>query len=75
VALVRPEALQVLPDERGDAQVVSVAFLGSISRVYCRLRDGEQVVAQVSSAAGARLSPQDRVVLSVQDHPVLVVEE
>jgi putative spermidine/putrescine transport system ATP-binding protein len=52
-----------------------VAFLGSISRVYCRLRDGEQVVAQVSSAAGARLSPQDRVVLSVQDHPVLVVEE
>jgi putative spermidine/putrescine transport system ATP-binding protein len=73
VALVRPEALQVRRDDAGEAHVVSVAFLGSISRVYCRLSDGEQIAAQVSSAEGARLSPQDRVVLAVQDHPVLVV--
>jgi putative spermidine/putrescine transport system ATP-binding protein len=73
LALVRPEFIRVRPDASGTATVVSVAFLGSISRVYCRLADGRDVAAQVSSAEGARLSPQDPVTLAVDDQPVLVV--
>jgi hypothetical protein len=53
--------------------VLSVAFLGPISRVRCRLPDGQEVAAQVSSAEGARLSAEDRVALEVADQPVLVV--
>jgi putative spermidine/putrescine transport system ATP-binding protein len=73
VALVRPESVRVEPDPAGEVQVLSVAFLGSISRVHCRLADGTPVLAQVSSAEGARLSPQDRVRLAVDPSPVLVV--
>jgi putative spermidine/putrescine transport system ATP-binding protein len=73
VALVRPEAVSVRRDDASAAQVVSVAFLGSISRVHCRMPDDEIVLAQISSAEGARLSPQDRVALEIDDQPVLVV--
>ena len=73
IALVRPESVSVRRDDAGVAHVVSVAFLGSISRVHCRLPDDELVVAQISSAEGARLSPQDRVALEIDEQPVLVV--
>jgi putative spermidine/putrescine transport system ATP-binding protein len=81
-ALVRPEFVQVAEageegggERSGNASVVSVSFLGSISRVHCVLDDGQEVVAQVSSAQGARLSPQDRVRLTAAEEPVLVVGE
>jgi putative spermidine/putrescine transport system ATP-binding protein len=72
-ALVRPEAMQVEPGPDTNATVESVAFLGSISRVHCRLDTGEEVLAQVSSGAGAALSPRERVRLGVAPDPVLVV--
>ncbi len=72
-ALVRPEFVEVSPDRAGNARVVSVAFLGSISRVLCTLDDGQDVVAQVSSAHGADLRPHDRVRLTASPEPVLVV--
>ncbi len=52
---------------------MSVAFLGSISRVLCTLDDGQEVVAQVSSGEGAALRPHDRVRLTASPEPVLVV--
>jgi putative spermidine/putrescine transport system ATP-binding protein len=73
VALVRPESISVRRDDSSGAHVVSVAFLGPISRVHCRLPSDDLVVAQVSSAEGARLSPQDRVALEIDEQPVLVV--
>jgi putative spermidine/putrescine transport system ATP-binding protein len=75
-ALVRPESLGVTAAE-GDAngRVVSVAFLGPISRVQCRLDDGQLVVAQLTSAGASRLSPDDAVRVDVGADAVLVVPE
>jgi putative spermidine/putrescine transport system ATP-binding protein len=73
VALVRPEAVHVRRDDAAESHVVSVAFLGSISRVHCRLADGQQVLAQVSSSQGAGLAPHARVTLEIDQQPVLVV--
>ncbi len=75
VALVRPEALSVERDDRGNGCVRSVAFLGSISRVHVRLDDGPEVTAQVSSGVATRLVADDRVRVRVEPVPVLVVEE
>jgi putative spermidine/putrescine transport system ATP-binding protein len=74
-ALVRPESVRLEPDPQGNATVVSVAFLGPISRVHCLLADGQEVLAQVSSALAAQLSPQDQVMLAVTPDPVLVVAD
>ena len=75
-ALVRPESLGVTAVE-GDAnaRVVSVAFLGPISRVQCRLDDGQLVVAQLTSASASRLSPEQAVRVDVGADAVLVVPE
>jgi putative spermidine/putrescine transport system ATP-binding protein len=75
VALVRPESLTVEPDDQGNARVTSVAFLGSISRVYARLDDGQELMAQVPSGLGARLAPQDGIRVAVEPNPVLVVAD
>jgi putative spermidine/putrescine transport system ATP-binding protein len=72
-ALVRPEAVSVTSSGDGAATVVSVHFLGPISRVHCQLSDGQEVEAQISSAQAATLSPQDKVALTVAPDPVLVV--
>jgi len=75
-ALVRPESVTVAEagDADGNARVVSVAFLGPVSRVYCRLDDGQEVLAQVASSLAARLSPESRISVGVEATPVLVVE-
>jgi len=73
VALVRPEAVSVAATDNGDATVVSVTFLGPISRVHCVLPDGQEVQAQISAALAATLAPQARVSLTVSPDPVLVV--
>jgi putative spermidine/putrescine transport system ATP-binding protein len=75
LALVRPESVSVEPSGSGEATVVSVAFLGPISRVHCTLSDGQEVEAQISSALAATLSPQDKVSLTVSPDAVLVVGE
>jgi len=77
LALVRPESVGVSPAEGGDgnARVVSVAFLGSISRVQCRLDDGQIVIAQLTSAAASRLAQDQAVRVDVHADAVLVVPE
>jgi putative spermidine/putrescine transport system ATP-binding protein len=72
-ALVRPEAVDLVADPAGTATVVSVGFLGPISRVHCTLADGTEVVAQLRSTIAVGLRPGDRVTLSVEPSPVLVV--
>jgi putative spermidine/putrescine transport system ATP-binding protein len=74
-ALVRPEAIHLERAEDGNAHVLTVAFLGPISRVMCALDDEETVLVQVSSSLGATLSPQDRVRLAPGDDAVLVVAD
>jgi putative spermidine/putrescine transport system ATP-binding protein len=73
VAMVRPEAVTVRPDPEGNAAVVSVAFLGPMSRVSTTLAGGELVVAQMSSAQASEFSQGDRVAVGVAAAPVLVV--
>ncbi len=75
IALIRPEALAVEPDERGGARVTSVAFLGPISRVHARLDDGQELMAQVPSGVAVRLAPEARVRIVVEPNPVLVVSD
>jgi len=52
-----------------------VAFLGSISRVQCRLDDGQIVIAQLTSAAASRLTQDQAVRVDVHADAVLVVPE
>jgi len=75
LAMVRPESLILTTDSTAhtNASVVSVNFLGSISRVYLDMSDGERLMAQVASAVAIRLAPGDRVGVTVEPNPVLVI--
>jgi putative spermidine/putrescine transport system ATP-binding protein len=75
VALVRPEAVRITPDASGTATVAAVAFLGPVSRVSLTLSDGTHVLAQLPSAEAAPLEVGQRVGLTVDDVPVLVVAD
>ncbi|GAB2445445.1 ABC transporter ATP-binding protein [Nocardioides hungaricus] len=74
-ALVRPEAVRLDPDAAGEATVTAVAFLGPVSRVTVTLADATLVDAQLPSPAAARLQVGDRVRVSVEPVPVLVVAD
>jgi putative spermidine/putrescine transport system ATP-binding protein len=75
VALVRPESVRVTPDAAGTTTVAAVAFLGPISRATLTLADGTLVLAQLPSSEAAGLSVGDRVTVSVDPVPVLVVAD
>ncbi|HET8601254.1 MAG TPA: ABC transporter ATP-binding protein [Segeticoccus sp.] len=72
-ALVRPEHLEVEPDPAGDARVVSVSFLGSVTRVRARTADGHEVLAQANGAEAASLSAEAPLSLRLVAHELLVV--
>jgi len=74
-AMVRPESLAVSLDGTANATVVSVNFLGPISRVYCRVDGGQDVMAQVASSLAVRLSPGQRVSVTVEPTALLVVAD
>ena len=75
-ALVRPEAISLRADATGNGKVVSVGFLGPISKVQFTMDGDEQVMfAQVSSAAASQLRPGDSVAVEIDPAPVLVVAE
>jgi putative spermidine/putrescine transport system ATP-binding protein len=74
VAMVRPESVRLTPDPSGDASVLSVAFLGPISRVHCTMPDGSMITAQLPSSEAAAFAPQERVTVGVAPTGVLVVE-
>jgi putative spermidine/putrescine transport system ATP-binding protein len=71
--MVRPEAVTVSSDPQGAVTVLSVAFLGPISRVHCALADGSLVTAQMASSAARDFVVGERVTLGVEPSGVLVV--
>ncbi|MEI5672810.1 MULTISPECIES: ABC transporter ATP-binding protein [unclassified Nocardioides] len=73
VALVRPESVSLVADDAGTATVLSVAFLGGLSRVTAALGDGTLVVAQLGNAEAQALASGTRVRIVVDPIPVLVV--
>jgi putative spermidine/putrescine transport system ATP-binding protein len=74
-ALVRPESVRVTADPAGDATVAAVAFLGPVSRATLTLPDGTLVLAQLPSAEAAALQVGQRVGVTVDPVPVLVVAD
>ncbi|SHM95155.1 ABC transporter ATP-binding protein [Cryptosporangium aurantiacum] len=67
---VRPEAVEVTPDQEGQARVVAAAFLGSSSRVTVTMPGGESILAQVSSSAVSDLAPGTAVRVTFARTPV-----
>ncbi|MBA3232560.1 MAG: ABC transporter ATP-binding protein [Propionibacteriales bacterium] len=74
-ALVRPEAVQVSADPQGYGVVVTASFLGAISRISVEMADGSSLVSQVARTSVAGLAPGDRVAVSIDSTPVLVVAD
>jgi len=66
--LVRPEALEVTPDDTAEARVVAASFLGAVGRVQVRMPDENLLIAQVPSTTVADLTPGRPV--RVTAHPV-----
>jgi putative spermidine/putrescine transport system ATP-binding protein len=69
-ALVRPEAVDIVPDAAGTGRVLTTSFLGPTSRVTVAMPDDLLVVAQVSSARLGELTPGTAVRLNIQRVPV-----
>jgi putative spermidine/putrescine transport system ATP-binding protein len=80
IALIRPEAVSMTAD--GDSAtgplvgtVITVAFLGAISRVTVDLGDGVTVLAQMPTSAAAATPAGTRVNLALREDPVLIARE
>jgi putative spermidine/putrescine transport system ATP-binding protein len=73
-ALVRPESINLAPDESSPARVVAVSFLGSLCRTQVALADGTLVVAQTAASASATLIPGTAVRVEIAPSPVFAVE-
>jgi putative spermidine/putrescine transport system ATP-binding protein len=74
-ALVRPEAIRIVPDETGDARVVAVSFLGSVCRAQIALPDETIVAGQLSAAEAEGLTQGTAVRVSVVPSPVFAVAD
>ncbi len=75
MALVRPEAIRIVPDENADAHVLAVSFLGSVCRAQVTLKDGTIVVGQLSAAEAESLAVGTAVRVTIQPSPVFAVSE
>ena len=65
--------MRLVPDPDGDARVVTSSFLGAISRLGVEAEDGSQFVTQVPRSEATSLGVGDRVRVSIDPSPVLVV--
>jgi putative spermidine/putrescine transport system ATP-binding protein len=72
-ALVRPEAVRLIPEAGAAARVVAVSFLGSLGRVQVELPDEEIIVAQVPATDVTGLAPGTAVRVTVVPSPVFAV--
>ncbi|MDP4501562.1 ABC transporter ATP-binding protein [Nonomuraea turcica] len=69
--LIRPEAVRVVPDEDGAAEVVTASFRGASVRLRLAVEGGE-VLADVPGHEAATLGPGTRVAVRLVERPVLV---
>jgi putative spermidine/putrescine transport system ATP-binding protein len=69
-ALVRPESVDLVADPAGAGRVLAASFLGPTSRVTVAMPGDVLVVAQVSSARLAELTPGVPVRVDIQPVPV-----
>src|SRR5881392_3001073 len=73
-ALLRPEALEVVPDSAGPGTVTDRTFLGSAVRLEVTLDSGEKVLVE-SSSLYAHLKPGDRIAMRILADSVVVARE
>ncbi len=71
VALVRHESVRVKPDATSDILIVTRSFLGPVSRITCKLPDGDLVHSMMSSAESSSLRPGDPVKIELLDKELL----
>lgn len=74
-ALVRPEAVRVDPNGEPNGVVAAASFLGAISRVTVKLDDGVSIVSQVPRTMAPSVRLGDRVAVTIDATPVLVVAD
>ena len=74
VALVRPESIHVDADPAGNATIVTTSFLGAISRLTIDAGD-LTLVAQIPRTRVAGLGPGDKVQVTIDAAPALVVSD
>ena len=72
IALVRPENIEVVASQSGNATVFSASFLGASCRLSITLNDGTRVTAQLPSSDAFGLSAGAPVKVSLLDRPVFV---
>jgi putative spermidine/putrescine transport system ATP-binding protein len=70
-ALLRPEALEIVPDSAGTGKVTDRTFLGSAVRLEVTLDNGERVLVE-SSSLSAHVKLDDRVAMRVLADSVVV---
>jgi putative spermidine/putrescine transport system ATP-binding protein len=72
-ALVRPEAIRIVPNDAGEARVLAVSFLGSVCRAQVALPDETIVVGQLSAAEAESLAQGTPVQVTIVPSPVFAV--
>jgi putative spermidine/putrescine transport system ATP-binding protein len=70
-ALLRPEALEIVPDSAGSGKVTDRTFLGSAVRLEVTLDNGQRVLVE-SSSLSAHVKLDDRVAMRVLADSVVV---
>jgi putative spermidine/putrescine transport system ATP-binding protein len=73
-ALLRPEALEIVPDSAGSARVTDRTFLGSAVRLEVTLDSGQKVLVE-SSSLTAHVKLEDRVAMRVLADSVVVARD
>jgi putative spermidine/putrescine transport system ATP-binding protein len=73
-ALLRPEAIEVVPDSAGAGTVTDRTFLGSAVRLEVTLDGGQKVLVE-SSSLSLNVNPDDRVAVRVLADSVVVARD
>ena len=72
IALVRPESINVVASNSGNAKIFSASFLGASCRLSISMADGTRVTAQLPSPDAVGLGAGTTVKVSLIDLPVFV---
>ncbi len=70
-ALLRPEAIEIVPDSAGAGEVTNLTFLGSSVRLNVTLDTGQKVLVE-SSSLRDQMRPGDRITMRILADAVVV---